>query len=298
MRREFLTLFLGGALLSPVVSFATEQTNDFTVGAGNIFYYGYTRDLDCSVQLVLAGSLMSNVVAITDARITRAVDDTGKDLKTSAAGFSAADAFARRVPKGWLQILRLKCPDKSAQKIQQLKGEIDLAVPTKENGGRFVVENFMSKPGQVINDARLDKYGIKLTFQTLESYTDFQRAHPKQYVDGMDIEVEKNCFSGIYGSPTNPPRTSVAIQIDDPQKKLIGLSFETADDSDFRNVRTFNFPSYRCFHFDAPLPNGLKLVVFVAAPGVIQTKQFSLKDVELPWTKLPAQQHESPATTR
>jgi hypothetical protein len=300
-----LTLFAGVAMLTLHSMVSVAQTNQLTVSPGNIYRFGDTRDMDCTVQMEITGSLASNASAITDVRIHRATDDTGKDLTHRVVHFPrfgvypfAAPAAATGKTTGWLAVLHLKSPGESAKTIQQIQGEIDLAFPTAENGGLLKVTNLMANPGQEINAASLAKHGIKLTFHTFESYADFHRANPKKYVDDRELVVERNCFSGIYGSPTNPPRSSIAIQVEDPRKMLIGLGFETQDGQRFRATSSCALPTFRCYRFEKPPPPDLNLVVTVAAPGVIRTELFSMVDTELPWNRAPKLPAEPPDPIR
>ena len=297
---------LAGVVFSTLTGLgASAQTNQLVFSPGDIFRFGDTRDMDCTVQMNITGSLASKASAITDIRIYRAVDDKGKDLTKRAVGLPqpSVSPFGKHSGRvfnqsGWLAVLKLKCPGKSAKQIREITGEIDLALPTVENGGVLKVTNFMAKPGQVIDSANLARHGIKLTFHTLESYTDFSRTNPKEYVDPTDLEIERNCFSGIYGSLTNPPRTSVAIQVDDPNKLLLGLSFETKDGQQVQTVGSYSVPGFRCYKFAQPPSPEMNLVVALAVPGVIRTEPFSMRDIWLPWDRSPGSPYLDPPDLR
>jgi hypothetical protein len=284
---------------------ASARTNQLVVSAGGISRFGDTRDLDCTVQMNIVGELATAAASITDIRIHRAVDDTGKDLTTrnrtmpqfpaSRFGKNSGRVFNQ---SGWLAVLNLKSPGATAKTIREIRGEIDLAVPTWDNGGLLKVTNFMAKPGQVINAASLAYHGIQLTFHTLESYADFQRANPKQYVDATDLQIERSCFSGIYGSPTNPPRNSVAIQVEDPHQVLLGIRFESNDGTRVETTTSYSRPNFRCYRFAQPPPSDLNLIVSVAAPGVVQTQPFALENVWLPWDRSPGSPYLDPPDLR
>jgi hypothetical protein len=298
-------LFVGAVMAGSALPAATTQTNELAVSAGGISRFGDTRDLDCTVQMNIVGELATAAASITDIRIHRAVDDTGKDLTTrnrtmlqfpaSRFGKNSGRVFNQ---SGWLAVLNLKSPGATAKTIQEIRGEIDLAVPTWDNGGLLKVTNFMANPGQVIAAANLAKHGIKLTFHTLESYTDFQRANPKQYLDATDLQIERSCFSGIYGSPTNPPRNSVAIQVEDPHQVLLGIRFESNIGTRVEATTSCSLPNFGCYRFAQPPPSDLNLIVSVAAPGVVQTQPFALKNVWLPWDRSPGSPYLDPPDLR
>jgi hypothetical protein len=283
-RRVALVATLTLAAASTV---ALAQTNQFTVTPRAIIRVGNMRDPDCTVQIAITGT---KAAAITDIRVQRAVDDEGKELKRplpfdprfNVCPFNDLDAQGHLQP-GWLATLALRGPSEPARTIQQISGEMDLAFPTRENGGLLEVTNFMANPGSALSDADIRKHGIQLTFHTLESYIDYERAHPKQYVDPSEVEIEQRCFSGIYGSPTNPPRCSVALRVEDPKKLLIGLAFKTAAGEKLQPTATWAGTNFRCYRFAKPVPADLILVVTVAAPGVVRTEPFLLSNIKLPW---------------
>lgn len=298
-------LIVGAALFGAALPAVTAQTNELVVSAGPIFRYGDARDLDCTVQMNIMDELATAAERITDIRIHRAVDDTGKDLtrRNNATPPLPPSRFGKNSGRvfnqsGWMAILNLKSPGATAKTIREIRGEIDLAVPTWENGGLLRITNFMAAPGRVIKAANLAQHGIKLTFHTLESYTDFQRANPKQYVDATDLQIERRCFSGIYGSPTNPPRNSVAIQVEDPNRVLLGFGFETKDGTRADATTSYSLPNFRCYRFAQPPPADLNLIVSVAAPGVVQTRPFALENVWLPWDRSPGSPYLDPPDLR
>jgi hypothetical protein len=298
-------LLVGAALSRLAVPAAAAQTNELVASAGSIFRYGDVRDPDCTVQMNIVGELATAAERITDIRIHRAMDDTGKDLTQQIRNMPQfpASRFGKNSGRvfnqsGWTAILNLKSPGATAKTIREIRGEIDLAIPTWENGGLLKVTNFMANPGQVIAAANLAKHGIKLTFHTLESYADFQRANPKQYVDATDLQIERRCFSGIYGSPTNPPRNSVAIQVEDPNRVLLGFGFENKDGPRANATTICSLPHFHCYRFGPPPPADLNLIVSVAAPGVVQTRSFTLENVWLPWDRSPGSPYLDPPDLR
>jgi len=278
-----------GAPLKVDAQFTFTQLDGLQIRVTGIGRFGDTRDLDCSIGLMFTGEKVCQAFSMSLVKIIQAVDDTGMDLvRTNKHFFDADGSPSAKTALGFVRTIGgLKAPSPNAKTIRHLEGEVNLAIPTTSNGGRFVVENFMSRAGEVIHHARLEEYGIKLTYHTLESYVDFQRAQRKKYVDALESSIEKSCFSGIYGNPTNPPRTAVAIQIDDPQQKLLSFAFERADGKPLRATGTSTFPGFHCYRFDAVPPNDLKLVVFVAAPGAVSTEWFSLENIRLPWVDPP-----------
>jgi len=282
---------IGAALVTRTASMvAHAQTGQLNLTPGQIFRFGDTRDMDCTVQLKFTGSLLTNANMVVDIRVFRAVDDRGKDLNERVAGrpwFGVSPLYNQpgRVPGliGWRAVLPLKCPGESAKTIKAVSGEIDLAFPTEATGGLLRVANFMAHPGQVVAAPNLARQGVKLTFHSFESYVQFERAHPKKYVEDTVLKIERSCFSGILGSPTNPPRTSLAIAVEDPNRVLLGFAFETSDGKRVRATATCQLSGFRCYRFQQPPSSKLNLIVAVAAPGVVHTEPFRLADIELPW---------------
>lgn len=300
LRARRIVTKLGWLISAAVLSALRTSAADLLfVTNGFISRAGVSGEILCAVQLRFSGALASNALLISDVRITHAEDDAGDQLAMvrrpgRVPGHGMYNPLV--VPHGqlWYEVV-LACPGPSAHMIKRLEGEVDLAVPTAENGGRFTIENFMAQPGRPIRDPRLDKYGLNLIYHTLETYHDSQRTNRSYF---GSPSTERCCFTGIYGNPTNPPRKSVAIQIDDPEKKLIGLAFERTDGNPLEVTETCEGLRLRCYTFDTVPPKDLKLVVFVAAPGVIRTERFVLENIWLPWDRSAGSPYADPSELR
>src|SRR5262245_12223358 len=72
---------------------AVAQTNRLNFSPGEIFRFGDTRDLDCTVQMKVTSSLLTNRNYVKDIRVLRAVDDQGKDLNKLVASYPKCSLF-------------------------------------------------------------------------------------------------------------------------------------------------------------------------------------------------------------
>ncbi|MDB6024606.1 MAG: hypothetical protein JWM68_829 [Verrucomicrobiales bacterium] len=271
---------------------AKGQLEPLKVRAQGIYFHGNVSDIDCSIHLMFLGAMTSNAMAMSFPHRILAIDNTGKDLVKTIPGFRPHPQFRRTFEGAFWEMIELKGPSPQANEIQRLEADVDFFTPTTSNGGRVVLENFMSKPGKPLQHPALDRYKIKLTYHTMESFESWRGEHPSQYVK-TDVEYVRDHFSGILGKSAAFPRKYVAIQIDDPETKLLKLDFERSDKhsiqtsghkgvESIRMVADKNEADFSFFYFNEVPPPDLHLVVYLSVPEAIETTRFKLEHIALP----------------
>ena len=97
---------------------------------------------ECEVVLKITGDAVADSLGIREVKITKAIDDTGRDLIKESNQISTF--FNANVEnKNTLdKKIILKNPSRKAQVITSLEGEIELFNPSKENGSLVVGEGF------------------------------------------------------------------------------------------------------------------------------------------------------------
>ncbi len=172
--------------------------------------------------------------------VTQATDDTGAELKSMleptfyhpAVGSISSDDLVR-TPLPPLSI-SVAGANPAAKKIQSVEGVIELVIPRLDpTGSKAVIENVPSKIGSPVASDALSAAGVTLVM--------YDKATCDRYVADKDApggpaEYDNGGLFGVRpkGIPESAFRSEVsandlAIGISDPEGKLVGLEFQTAD---------------------------------------------------------------------
>jgi len=156
---------------------------------------------ECEVVLKITGDAVADSLGIREVKITKAIDDTGRDLiKESnqiSTFFNANEENKNTLDKKII----LKNPSRKAQVITSLEGEIELLNPSKENGSLVVGEGFISNPGEPIAATDLDGQNVQIIYLTKESY----EAKKKEFEIVCGVENpccdRRNEYNGFASGP-------------------------------------------------------------------------------------------------
>jgi hypothetical protein len=281
---------------------ATEAAGSPTEVRTEIGRISQTRGVQgrCNIGLNITGQALASKVAIFKVRVLRAMDDTGADLtlpggeSQSACWVSGGD-WSVSVVRGWWDTrsaitrgawLELAAAAPGAKHIANLEGELELLAPTFQNGGVVSIAEFRLHPGEPLEETRLKKYGVALTYLDKETYEATKAASgngtnaSRQGPPGMENPADM-LFSGLIGAPNGLARNYVVLMLNDPQQRVAGFAFQ----ADGRLLPVGNptvVDKMMGFHFDTALPERLSLLVYLAVPEAVERVPFSLKDIPLP----------------
>lgn len=251
----------------------------------------------CHLTLEFTDDRLANRLSILRARVARAIDDTGADLRLPeppAFLGAGSTSFTLAALQGWQELqpvkkryvsLQLTNASRRATAISEISGELELFAPTLQNGGVLTIEGFRRDPGHPLKHPRLEKEGVTLTCFTKETYESSkarERARSKSvFVDPAQQQID-SLFPGILGDPASASRNYVVLKVDDPQKRIASFAFGEPGGRLFPVFQRRSSNSMFGFYFQAAVPEDLVLYVYVAVPEALETVPFQVRNVPLP----------------
>lgn len=245
-----------------------------------------------SISLELAGTKASDVSA---ARVTmqKAVDDTGRDLMDPQAGAPSfaptTGSFLRSdAASGPASIdLTLLNPARTATKITELRGEVELYMPSKDPDAVALFPKFLSLAGKPLASKALKASGVEISIvspaQLEADKKKASKAKAEEYKkDGNDADTIKWLVESFESSFVSPEQGEVVLKVKDPGTKIHEFSFV---DGAGETQRVFSRDSagYTLLStFGGEPAADWKLKVTLRTAKTMSKRSFVLKGVELP----------------
>lgn len=145
---------------TPIRASVGDVTDNRTTGAFNS---------ECKIEVKFTGDAAADAAAVREVRVTKAVDELGRDLvpKEKENSFSSSSFGSH---SGALKgEIKLRNPSRNATVIKLIEGEVELFNPTPANGGLLVIKDILKHPAEPVQNPTLKKYGIELIYLTKES---------------------------------------------------------------------------------------------------------------------------------
>jgi TonB family protein len=258
------------------------------------------RDGTRGVNAYLApvGPLQSRVRA---GRVTlsHALDDTGAVL-VQATTNTFHSVSAGRIDDSMDLTSREPTPfsvwglSPGAKALEMISGTLELVIPDLDPGSTVVVENIAARFGSAIPSEALSRAGVTLT--VFDRASAFAAAAAK--ARGGPQDYDAGVLFG--GSPRPPPgfpkaemeEGDIAVAVDDPQQRLVGLEIQAADGGPLRYNHGGNYHSsgfagspgrrFDTYHIGASLPEGARLACWLVTPGSLLKIPFHIDALPLP----------------
>jgi hypothetical protein len=261
-----------------------------------------TRSPDgrCNIGLKITGEALADRAAIFRVKVIRAVDDTGVNLvlpeRENQGGWGTSGGRGLSPVRGSWDLghsktrfanFQLAAAARGARQITDLQGELELLTPTFENGGVVTIEDFRLQPGKPLQDKRLLKHGVALTYLDKESYETAKTA-ARSGIEGnhqRPPSVEEwadGLFPGVLGEPNRLGRNYVVLKVDDPQQQVAAFAFREPGGRVLPVLNRKTADEMLGFYFDSVPPEKLSLVVYLAVPQALERVPFGLKNIRLP----------------
>lgn len=233
--------------------------------------------------------------------IHHATDDTGSDLKSAidptfyhpAVGSISSDDLVR-TPFPLLSFA-LDGVNPAAKKILAVDGVVELVIPRLDpSGAQATVERIPGRIGSPLASGALSGAGVTIVLYdkaTCDRYLADKGASggPAEY-DGGDLFGERPQWAPQRLGPA-PAVTErdLAIGISDPQGKLIGLEFQTADGKPMRYDHNGWYHSSTAagkrldvYRVGSNLPADTKLVCWLITPRSLFRQPLQIAELPLP----------------
>lgn len=265
---------------------------------------GFFNDLD--IQLRLSGAGLKDAKAAR-IKVDKAIDDTGKNLvgdKTLDQEFKEIASFEIQSSEAARLEVELKNSDRRATVVKELTGVLELFLPASDPRSTIRIANFQNVIGKPLVNPTLRTAGIEVTVWTKEVFDARKRAEDernKREIEARARKAEKSgdlsdaaealgqglaaVFGSMFSSFAQMDPNDLALNIKDPQSKLVAVEFEDAAGRviEHRGKTTIGGdPKTVIFGFEHKLPAATRIKFFVLTPGSVSKVPFRLADIPLP----------------
>ncbi|MFA6954463.1 MAG: hypothetical protein WC538_01175 [Thermoanaerobaculia bacterium] len=245
-----------------------------------------------SISLELAGTKMSDVSA---ARVTvlKAVDDTGGDLldhEASAPDFSpTTGSFLRADAAGGPASidLTLKNPSRDAKTITELRGEVELYMPSKDPDAVALFPKFLSPSGKPLASKGLKASGVEISIVSPAQLDAEKKKASKAKADelkkdGNDADTIKWMVESFESSFVTPDKGEIVLKVKDPGKKIHEYAFVDGAGETQRVYARETDGFVLLSTFGGEPAADWKLKVSLRTAKTMSKRSFVVKGIELP----------------
>lgn len=241
---------------------------------------------NCTIDIKFSGDTAETALTVHPVRITKALDDTGRDLKSDEndpfSGFSDMNRSGQTVLK---KEVTLKNPSRNAHLIKVIEGEATFFSPTEANGGKTTIKNALAHPGQPFDDPVLKRLKIQITYFNKETIEAAKQKNKAAASAGDKIgeglaQAFGSMFSG-FGTSTGE-KGAVDLQITDPDKHFVKAEIQDANGKPLESQGQMSSGAFHHYILKTAPPAGTQLVLYVATPEASLNVPFKLENIPLP----------------
>lgn len=274
-----LTLVLSTTAVAAQETFVVRQVNDRRTN-------GFFAQLAISVEMP---KIKSSDVAASRVFLTKAVDETGRDLLDPEAKEPQFETNRAGQPDRAAAVsVTLKNPDRKAMSVKEVRGEVELFMPAKDPNSVAEVGKFLPASGKPLAHKALKANGVEISLVTpaqLEAEKKKRSDEKKKEYAEMGFEGEdlanmlKQFLEGMFmGSSEN----DVMVRIKDPNKRIQDISYiDGAGEVQMVSVMDDEGMTKLSTWAGKPQPDW-KLRVSMRTPKNLVRYPFALNNVPLP----------------
>lgn len=274
--------------LSTHVLLAQPQKTEVFASAGDITdkRTSGTFPGNCTIDIKFSGDTAATASSVREVRITKAIDETGRDLKTDEkehfSGFSDMNQNGQTVLK---KEVTLKNPSRNAHLIKLIEGEASFFSPTEANGGKTIIKDALAHPGEPLDNKVLKQLKIQITYHTKESLEAAKQKQNAAASAGNKIgesfaQAFGSMFSGFGGS--SDEKGAIDLQITDPDKRFVKVEFLDASGTPLKSQGAMSYGDFHHYGLKSAPSTNLQMVLYLATPEASVTVPFKLENIPLP----------------
>ena len=272
----FLAVTLAAATL---VDVAVHRVNDRRTA-------GHFAQLDIVLELP---KIKAAEVAASRVIVTAATDETGLDLvDRERATYLDPNQRPGADPSTPATVsLTLKNPSRTATKVDEVRGEIELYMPSKDPNSVAEIPKFLSFSGKPIAHKALEANGVEIALISPEQLEAEKKrlgdAKRKEYADdGYEGETLDSVVSYYMDSLLTVEPSDVVVRIEDPSERIQEIVYvDSAGETRRASKREEEGFTILSTWGEAPQPDW-KIRVSMRTDKNLVRHQFVLKDVALP----------------
>ena len=234
------------------------------------------------VNLKVVGDLLSGTRAV-HARIDKA-SSGGRNLIDREKYDPGFEAITPGVGMRYDLRVYLRAPARTAKKIEEISGELELFTPKNDEAATITRE--VSKIlGAPLEAEGLKAAGLKVLVWDKARFETYQAASKEKQLavaksDGFDAKAFERLarsFDGTYGKGDY----NLALSIDGSIEKIVDIEFENVKGQKI-NSNALISRNMRIQKFNTKLPADARIKITVATPKSLVKVPFALKNVPLP----------------
>jgi hypothetical protein len=259
-----------------------------------------TRDFPRSeLQLALKlDGADASAVQSAHARLTKAADDTGRNLIPNAKDvIQGSDRWDEaRDGKAPTPRLNLASPSRKAKALSSVEGVVEVFLPSRDPAGTIPIARVASKrdkplavpalAAQHIKLAVLSKEGLEKEKKQAEAKKKAAEAKKAKKGDSGLEEMGQAMGDMLAGMFERlffaAGANDLILKVDDPGKKIFSFDLVGANGKAITNYGTTEIESYRIVRMLEPIPPAATLQVRLKTPRSFGEVPFTLTNVKLP----------------
>lgn len=221
--------------------------------------------------------------------VTKAVDDTGRDLLKKDESRNEEFSKTDENNSGQAEIeIRLKNPSRKASLIKELSGNFTIFTPKKDPKATATIDSFMKYAGKPVDSATLKESGVALTIMTKKQFDEFKEQQKKEMKEKEGEMVKElgdamtKALGSLFGSMMEIGENSVILDVTDPQSRVIDIEFLDSAGTVIRKTSTMKTGSTLVYEFEQPMPQHAALKIFIITPLSELKSEFKMSDIALP----------------
>ena len=257
------------------------------------------------VQLKVIGEIVPDVRGVR-VSLQRAIDSTGKNLiddkamRSRGSGFddvSASDSENFKVD------LEMKNAARRATTVTEIAGVLELFVPGRDPGSTITLSDFNRQTGKPLANAALRASAVDIVVWNKQQYEGQKKAEEEKIKKQIEEKKKSGTaeeqadiaealasglmkvFGGLFNAMTEMSENGIALQLTDPQKRVINVEFTDAEGrtiSSQGRTTMGDDPRTMIFDFEQKLPENAKLKIYLLTTGSVVKAPFKVTNVPLP----------------
>jgi hypothetical protein len=235
--------------------------------------------------------IKSTDVVASRVLIAAATDDSGRSLIAADASEPQLEPNMRAdaaAPAPAMVTVTLLNPDRKATRVKEVRGEIELYMPSKDPNSVAEIAKFLSLSGKPLVHKALKANGVEIALLT-PAQLDAERkrlgeAKRKEYRDNgwQDGEDLESMLKSYLESLLTVEESDVLVRIKDPSQRIQEIAYVDATGALKRvSTRSDEGLVYLSTWGDKPQPDWKLKVSMKTAKNMVR-HSFTLKDVALP----------------
>lgn len=246
-----------------------------------------------SIRLELEGITAASVAA-AKVKITKAVDDTGRDLTDPEAGepefksMPGPMSFNEDPERPAMLEVVLKNPDRNAITVKEVTGEVEFYMPAKDPDALANFPKFKTMTGKPLTHRALKANGVEISVVSdAQIEADKKKAaeakRKEAIAEGADEEMVKYAVSSVEEYYFKPEPGEFVLRVKDPNKRIHELQFVSPSGEAQRLFSQDREGGYTVLSsFGEPVDVNWGLRVNLRTAKSVSRHKLQLKDVELP----------------